>query len=182
MGILKASQKRTKRAPFTDELMSRQPERRQRHERRAGVAPQAGKLSTVPLSLKNEVNSSQCFLVSLPETKTGLHWTKTSSLTRSHFGLVTHDSDSAAVHAGESHHDVFGVAGHDLEEVPLVHRLTGRKRINDGKLPAEFLTVAIGPRTHGVNDVQHVVGFGGLERDDGVQRRDQAIAVEGDKE
>lgn len=30
-----------------------------------------------------------------------------------------------------------------------------------------------------MNDVQHVVGFGGLERDDGVQRWDETIAGEG---
>lgn len=29
-----------------------------------------------------------------------------------------------------------------------------------------------------VNDVQHVVGFGGLERDDGVQRWDETVAGE----
>lgn len=44
-------------------------------------------------------------------------------LTRSNFGLVTHDAYSASVHAGEPHHNVFGVAGHDLKEVPLIHYL-----------------------------------------------------------
>lgn len=40
-----------------------------------------------------------------------------------HFGLIAHDAHSASVHAGEAHHDVLGVVGHDLEEVPLVHDL-----------------------------------------------------------
>ena len=44
-------------------------------------------------------------------------------LTRSNFGLVTHNTYSASVHAGEPHHNVFGVAGHDLKEVPLIHYL-----------------------------------------------------------
>ena len=45
------------------------------------------------------------------------------SLTRSHFGLVTHNAYSASIHAGKSHHNVFGVAGHDLKEVALIHYL-----------------------------------------------------------
>lgn len=32
-----------------------------------------------------------------------------------------------------------------------------------------------------MNDVQHVVGFGGLERDDGVQRWDETIAGGGNE-
>ncbi len=43
--------------------------------------------------------------------------------TRGHFGLVTHNAYSASIHACKSHHNVFGVAGHDLKEVPLIHYL-----------------------------------------------------------
>lgn len=44
-------------------------------------------------------------------------------LTRSYFGLITHDPHRAAVHSGKSHHNVFRVVGHDLKEVPLIHDL-----------------------------------------------------------
>lgn len=44
-------------------------------------------------------------------------------LTRCHFGLVTHNAHSASIHAGESHHNVLGIVGHDLKEIPLIHYL-----------------------------------------------------------
>lgn len=50
-------------------------------------------------------------------------WQSLSLLTGGHFGLVPHDADSASVHPGESHHNVFGVVGHDLKKVSLVHNL-----------------------------------------------------------
>lgn len=99
MGILKASQKRTKRAPFTEELMSRQPDGGQSQKQDMVVASKRQRPGGVGRRIFR------------------------ASLTGSHLGLVPHNSDGAAVHAGESHHDVLGVVGHDLEEVPLVHCL-----------------------------------------------------------
>ncbi|KAG7238024.1 hypothetical protein INR49_031378 [Caranx melampygus] len=53
-----------------------------------------------------------------------------SSLTRSHFGLVTYDTHSPSIHAGKSNHNVLGIVGHDLEEIPLIHYLKTYMRGN----------------------------------------------------
>lgn len=92
--MLKASQKRTKRAPFTEELMSKQPE----------------KQSDAKINQKEKKKHTEI-------------WQSFSLHTRSHFGLVTHNAYSASVHPGKSHHNVFSVAGHNLKKVPLVHNL-----------------------------------------------------------
>ena len=42
---------------------------------------------------------------------------------RQHVGLVGDDADGPTLHAGESHHDVLGVFGLDLEKVGIVHDL-----------------------------------------------------------
>lgn len=94
MGMLNASQKRTNRAPFTEELMSKQPETR-------ATLKYTRKKRKVHLEL----------------------WQSCSLRTRSHFGLVTHNADRASVHPCKSHHNVFGVVRHDLKKVPLVHNL-----------------------------------------------------------
>lgn len=50
-------------------------------------------------------------------------WQSCSLRTRGHFGLITHNADSASVHPRKSHHNVSGIVRHDLEKVPLVHNL-----------------------------------------------------------
>lgn len=94
IGMLNASQKRTNRAPFTEELMSKQPEIR----------------ATLKYTRKKRKAHSE-------------RWQSFSLLTRSHFRLVAHNANSASVHPGKSHHNVFGVVRHDLKKVPLVHNL-----------------------------------------------------------
>lgn len=59
-------------------------------------------------------------------------WQSCSLLTRSHFGLVTHNADSASVHPGKSHHNIFGVVRHDLKKVPLIHNLNRQNWRNCG--------------------------------------------------
>lgn len=48
-------------------------------------------------------------------------------LTWSYFGLITHNAHSASIHTGKSHHNVFGVVGHDLKEFPLIYYLIKKK-------------------------------------------------------
>lgn len=47
--------------------------------------------------------------------------------TWSYFGLITHNAHSASIHTGKSHHNVFGVVGHDLKEFHLIYYLIKKK-------------------------------------------------------
>lgn len=119
MGILKASQKRTKRAPFTEELMSKQPDKET--EMKDWTANLKTHHSSIIIQL-----TLPLFHIHFQNADKEERWSYAHNiilLTRSNFGLVTHDAYSASVHAGEPHHNVFGVAGHDLKEVPLIHYL-----------------------------------------------------------
>lgn len=110
--MLKASQKRTKRAPFTEELMSKQPE----------------------ITTQKYINTAHIMLFwdSTFTFHTIIHVFCVRlthfSLTRSHFGLVTHNPHCASVHAGKSNHDVLRIVGHDLKEVSLVRYLNRRTK------------------------------------------------------
>ncbi|CAN7996277.1 unnamed protein product, partial [Ixodes pacificus] len=53
-----------------------------------------------------------------------LHKTKEGALTGCRLGVVGHHSHGLAVHPGEAHNQVFGIHGHDLKEVPVIHHLS----------------------------------------------------------
>ncbi len=69
--------------------------------------------------------------------------------TCSEFGIVANEADSASIHSSESHDDVLGKIGHDLEEF----------RIVDQQL----------------NHFFHVVSRGRLQRDHRIQRWQIAV-------
>lgn len=143
MGMLKASQKRTKRAPFTEELMSKQPDKKK--------------------------DISILFLQTFPPSIFDV------LLTWSHFGLITHNAHSAPVHPGKAHDDVFGVTGHDLEKVPFVHYLSTGSTFSPLLAPPGRTWKCVCLCTYCMDDLQHVVGFCWLKRDNGVQRLHQSI-------
>src|ERR1017187_8193624 len=114
IGMLKASQKRTKRAPFTEELISSTPARK------------AGWLPTMPTERPSmrpnptTIFLAQCSWTSKNSPSSTTRWI-TSLMSDRKGRLVAHDAHGAAVHASESHHDIPGPMLVDLEEFAFVH-------------------------------------------------------------
>lgn len=87
-------------------------------------------------------------------------------LTWSYFGLITHNAHSASIHTGKSHHNVFGVVGHDLKEFPLIYYLIKKKNFfkhtQKGNEKLWYILEGVCLCAYCMNYVQHVVGFSWL--------------------
>lgn len=138
MGMLKASQKRTNRAPFTEELMSKQPDKQDKY--------------------KMDWMDWGFFFLTVSYSHIFLTW--------SYFGLITHNAYSASIHTGKSHHNVFGVVGHDLKEFPLIYYLIKKKNFfkhtQKGNEMLWYILEGVCLCAYCMNYVQHVVGFSWL--------------------
>ena len=111
-GMLKESQKRTKRAPFTEALMSRQP---------------GGERDERNMKTQNILNSILCVSVHKYQ-KGGLFiyhpntiYPDYSIFTCSMFGVVSHNSDRPAIHPCKPGDQVLGIERHHLKELALIH-------------------------------------------------------------